>query len=464
METVGEQVLPSATTTAPTAGDPTASPPPLINVSDPVIDDLHDVVAESEIHALISDEEHDLDHEPDLDHDFDHENEHEHPDEGQEQDHVAETVTVVSLDDLKLKIIKQVEYYFSDENLPNDKYMLSLVKRNKEGFVPIPVIASFRKMKKLTRDHLLIAAALKESSLLVVSGDGKRVKRLNPLRFNEVKDHKLYTVLVENLPEDHSRENIRQIFQKAGNIKKITINDPNSTAASAKHIKVDKFFGSKLHALVEYETTEAAETAVAMLNNEQDWRNGMRVKLLSRMGKYVHNKQAWKGSNSEKNSSSHASEKNSSSHVSEKNSSGHVSEKNSSGHVSEKNSSSHVSEKNSSSHVSEKNSSSHVTEKSSSHASEKTGDEENHGSHEHHEGTPEEKDREHLSKDKGGQRNTKQGRSRKHKYRATNGMGHGGPSSFHATEPSKPPPGPKMPDGTRGFAIGRGRPPVPASN
>jgi hypothetical protein len=112
METVGEQVLPSATATASTAGDPTASPPPLvapIHLPDPVID-LHDVVAESEIHALISDEEHVLDHEHDLDHDFDHENEneneHEHRDEGHEQDHVAETV--VSLDDLKLKIIKQV--------------------------------------------------------------------------------------------------------------------------------------------------------------------------------------------------------------------------------------------------------------------------------------------------------------------------------------------------------------------
>ncbi|KAK2401096.1 RNA-binding protein [Trifolium repens] len=127
--------------------------------------------------------------------------------------------------------------------------------------------------------------------------------------------------------------------------------------------KLDQFFGSKLHALVEYETIEAAETAVAMLNNEQDWRNGMRVKFLSRMGKYVHNKQAWKGSNSDKNSSSHASEKNSSSHVTEKNMSSHVSEKKSSSHVSEKNSSSHVSEK--------------------------TGDEENHGSHDHHEDMPE---------------------------------------------------------------------------
>lgn len=28
----------------------------------------------------------------------------------------------------------QVEYYFSDENLPNDKYMLSVIKKNKDGF------------------------------------------------------------------------------------------------------------------------------------------------------------------------------------------------------------------------------------------------------------------------------------------------------------------------------------------
>lgn len=42
--------------------------------------------------------------------------------------------------------------------------------------------------------------------------------------------------------------------------------------------------------------------------------------------------------------------------------------------------------------------------------------------------------------------------------------GHGNTPSAHAAEASKPPPGPRMPDGTRGFAIGRGRPPVPASN
>ncbi|XP_019419762.1 PREDICTED: la-related protein 6A isoform X2 [Lupinus angustifolius] len=367
----GELVLSSAA----------ASPPPA-EITDP-----------SEFHSLISDEE----HHHDLDHDHEeHDHEHDLDEEQQVHDHVVDND--VSLDDLKIKILKQVEYYFSDENLPTDKYLLGYVKRNKEGFVPISVIASFRKMKKLTRDYSFIVAALKESSLLAVSGDCKRVKRLNPqIQF---RDNKLYTVLVENLPEDHSKENIHRIFNEAGNIKRITIHDPRPTAEAAKHIKQEKFISNKLHALVEYETIEAAEKAVAMLNDEQDWRNGMHVKPLKRMG---HSKQTWKAST--------AAEKNSSSHVSEH-----------------------------------------------------KGDEGNHSSNEHHEDTHDEEDGEHLPKDTGRQGYRNQGRSRKHKYRAINGMGHGSNPSTHAAEASKPPPGPRMPDGTRGFAVGRGRPPVPPPN
>ncbi|KAI9127000.1 hypothetical protein K1719_001559 [Acacia pycnantha] len=317
-------------------------------------------------------------------------------DQDHDQDHAAETVT--SADDLKLKIIKQVEYYFSDENLPTDKFLIDFLRKNKEGFVPISVIASFKKMKKLTRDHSLIVAVLKESSLLVVSGDEKSVKRLNPFQLDKVRDPKCFTVLVENLPEDRSKENIRRIFSEAGNIKKISIHDPCAIEGSQRSRK-QMIISRKLHALVEYETIEAAEKAAATLNDEQDWRNGMRVKILKKTTKHGHKKQAWKGSDSEKNSTS------------------------------------------------------------TRRASELTGDGEHHSSNEHNEDTHDEEDGEHLSKDKGGQRNRNRGRgSRKHNYRGMHGMGHGSTSSsHHATEAPKPPPGPKMPDGTRGFTMGRGR-------
>ncbi|MED6147479.1 hypothetical protein PIB30_117657 [Stylosanthes scabra] len=375
----------------PPSATPAASPPPR---ADPDPASGPDDIADPEFHDLLTDEEHhhtDLNHDHDLDHDDDHDHDHAHGPE----------TTGVSLTDLKLKIMKQVEYYFSDENLPTDKYLLGCIRRNKEGFVPVSVIASFRKMKRLSREHSVIAAALQESSLLVVSSDGKRVKRVNPFRFKESRDHKLYTVLVENLPEDHSKDNLQRIFCEAGNIRRISIYDPRSASESTKHNKQETFFSSKLHALVEYDTIESAEKAVALLNDEQDWRNGMHVKLLKKMGKYGHKKQAWKAANSEKNSSSHVSEQN---------------------------------------------------------------DEENHSSNDHHEDTHDEEDGDQLAKDKGGHRPRSHGRSRKQKYRAANGIGHGSTSSTHIIEASKPPPGPKMPDGTRGFAMGRGRPPVPAPN
>lgn len=33
-----------------------------------------------------------------------------------------------------LLLLWQVEYYFSDENLPTDKFLLNAMKKNKKGF------------------------------------------------------------------------------------------------------------------------------------------------------------------------------------------------------------------------------------------------------------------------------------------------------------------------------------------
>ncbi|KAL5577217.1 hypothetical protein UlMin_018916 [Ulmus minor] len=362
----------------PLSASPNPSSPPHDPETSPV-GSPHEAVAG--VHPPPSDDEHDLD----LAHEDD-----------------QSVATGGLTEDLKQRIIKQVEYYFSDENLPTDKHMLNFIKKNKEGFVHIGIIASFRKMKKLTRDISLIAAALRESSCLVVSSDGKKVKRFHPLTLNEVRDSKLYTVLVENLPDDHSEENIRRVFGEAGKIKNICVHDLLSVEESSKGDKGEKFFSSKLHALVEYETQEAAEKAVATLNNEEDWRSGMRVKLLKRMGKYPQRKQPWRGPESEKNNTGRLSDR--------------------------------------------------------------TGDEETHNPGEHHDDTPDEEDGGHSHKEKNEHRGRNRGRSGRQKHRGNNGMGHGTTWSSHAHEPPKPPPGPRMPDGTRGFTMGRGRPPISDQN
>ncbi|CAI0545143.1 unnamed protein product [Linum tenue] len=386
------EVGPAAAAVVPASA--TAVPPPSL----PLVSDSSSLVTSheenpEEAHALPSDEEQE-NNEQDPDLDPDHGADHDEDHDGDQ--HQASEQTD---DDLKLKIIKQVEYYFSDENLPTDKYMISLIKKNKEGFVPIKILASFRKMKKLTLDHEFICAALKDSPLLVVSSDGKKVKRLNPFQMSEVKDPKLSTVLVENLPEDHSLENIRSIFGEAGRIRKITFRDPHAGEVSKKGSKTDFLVSIKLHALVEYDTVEAAEKAVASLNNEQDWRNGMHVKLLKRVVGNPAQRKPWKEHDFDKSSNVRVS------------------------------------------------------------SSQTVGEEVVNPTQENrHDLSPEEEEAEHVSKEKNGQRARARGRGRRNRYHNSNGMGHGTASSVHAAEPSKPPPGPKMPDGTRGFTMGRGRP------
>ena len=46
----------------------------------------------------------------------------------------------------------QVEFYFSDANICKDKFLLKHVKRNKEGFVSLKLISSFKRIKHLTKD------------------------------------------------------------------------------------------------------------------------------------------------------------------------------------------------------------------------------------------------------------------------------------------------------------------------
>ncbi|KAJ3695346.1 hypothetical protein LUZ60_000723 [Juncus effusus] len=179
-------------------------------------------------------------------------------------------------DELRAQIIRQVEYYFSDENLPTDKFMLKYVKRDK-GFVPIGVIASFRKMKKLVKDDIsLIVSALSSSTQIVISSDGKKVRRSNPFVPN-MKDIKLRTVVVENLAENSTEESIYKMFCGAGKIVNITIQGPNSEEGAKKAM-----MSNKIYALVEYTSVEDAEKAVLTLNDRTNWRRGIRVELLNK--------------------------------------------------------------------------------------------------------------------------------------------------------------------------------------
>ncbi|KAF2708905.1 hypothetical protein K504DRAFT_468130 [Pleomassaria siparia CBS 279.74] len=76
-------------------------------------------------------------------------------------------------------IRRQVEFYFSDENLPNDLHLLQCCGGRENMPVSISRICGFKKMRKFKKK--VVSQELRKSAFLDVSDDGKTVKRKVPL-------------------------------------------------------------------------------------------------------------------------------------------------------------------------------------------------------------------------------------------------------------------------------------------
>uniref|UniRef100_A0A7N0SZN6 La-related protein 6C n=1 Tax=Kalanchoe fedtschenkoi TaxID=63787 RepID=A0A7N0SZN6_KALFE len=186
----------------------------------------------------------------------------------------------VLTEDLKQKIIRQVEYQLSDMSLLANDTLSKHMSKDPEGYVPMPVIANSKKIKALVTNNHLLVQALHASTKLVVSHDGKKVKRKHPFTERDKEELQARTVVVENLPDDHSHQNLEKILDVVGKVKTIRICHPPDSNSSRS--KGDFLVSNKIHALVEYESPEIAEKAVQKLNDERNWRKGLRVRLLLR--------------------------------------------------------------------------------------------------------------------------------------------------------------------------------------
>ncbi|XP_076881742.1 la-related protein 1C-like [Bidens hawaiensis] len=80
-------------------------------------------------------------------------------------------------------ILKQIEYYFSDENLVKDTFLRSHMYD--EGWVPITLIAGFQRVKKLTNDLQMILRSLAYSNTVEIQG-GKIRRRADWRRWIRV--------------------------------------------------------------------------------------------------------------------------------------------------------------------------------------------------------------------------------------------------------------------------------------
>lgn len=116
----------------------------------------------------------------------------------------SETETTIPTDPIALNdlVRKQVEYYFSRENLQNDSFLTS--QMDSQNSVPISIVMQFAKLKALTQDEELVKTALGSSK--VVSVVDERIK-------SSVKPGGRNTIILRDIPADTPEEEVRDVFR-----------------------------------------------------------------------------------------------------------------------------------------------------------------------------------------------------------------------------------------------------------
>ncbi|PSN51236.1 hypothetical protein C0J52_10550 [Blattella germanica] len=185
---------------------------------------------------------------------------------------VTEPPFVPPDDELANRIVSQVEFYFSDVNITKDAFLLKHVKRNKEGFVSLKLISSFKRVKHLAKDWRVVASALARSTKLQINEAGTKLRRLAPLpQYDETTPSR--TVVAMHLPHDKPTiESVAELFSCYGEIALIRILRPGNPVPADVRSFVSKRpeLTGVVCALVEYVQAESARRAVH--SQERDWR------------------------------------------------------------------------------------------------------------------------------------------------------------------------------------------------
>ncbi|XP_007556761.1 la ribonucleoprotein 4Aa isoform X1 [Poecilia formosa] len=123
----------------------------------------------------------------------------------------SKTEEQVSSENLRESLKKELEFYFSRENLSKDLYLMS--QMDSDQFVPIWTIASMEGIKVLTTDMELILDVLRSSPMVQVDEKGEKVRP----------NHKRCIIILREVPETTPVEEVESLFKNENCPKVISV-------------------------------------------------------------------------------------------------------------------------------------------------------------------------------------------------------------------------------------------------
>lgn len=79
--------------------------------------------------------------------------------------------------DVSAEVLRQMDYYFGDFNLPKDKFLKNAIEEAKDGWISLDIMLKFQRLSNITSDKDVIIKAVKNSQVLESNEEKQEVRR-----------------------------------------------------------------------------------------------------------------------------------------------------------------------------------------------------------------------------------------------------------------------------------------------